>query len=161
MGLDITVYRNLTPAPDAEVDDDGYPVEWDSHLLITQSLIDMQEKTFPGRLQLAAGIYHAEETDGFRAGSYIGYSLWRNWLATVAGFPDAQTFWHTATPAAPFYELINFTDCEGLLGAQACGRLAVDFDAITPDGDDWQLALYAKWKNAVTMAAQNGAIEFH
>lgn len=161
MGLDITVYRNLTPAPDAEVDEEGNPVEWDSHLLITQSLIDMQEKAFPGRLQLSAGIYHAEETDAFRAGSYGGYSQWRNWLATVAGFADAQAFWGTATPGTPFYELINFSDCEGLLGAQACGRLAVDFAAIQPEGNEWQLALYEAWKVSCEMAAQSGAIEFH
>lgn len=44
---------------------------------------------------------------------------------------------------------------------QACGRLAVDFETIKPDGDEWQLALYAKWKDAVAMAAMNGAILFH
>lgn len=161
MGLDITVYRNLTPAPNAEVDEDGFPVEWGSHFMIRQGLLDMQERGFPGRAQLVAGIYRADETDGFWAGSYGGYNLWRSWLAGVAGFLSADHFWHSATPAAPFYELINFSDCEGILGAEACANLAADFASHKPDGDTWQLALYEKWKAACEMAAQGGAIEFH
>lgn len=169
MGLDITAYRGLKPAPAAELDADGYPVDYQSHMKPGAGFA-WSEKTWPGRCpELVEGtVYSSTEQLAFRAGSYSGYNDWRSWLAKLAGFSGAGDFWDRATETEPFYELINFADNEGIIGAAAAAELAKDFAEYetrareTSEGsDDWQLVVYGLWLKACEMAADGGAIEFH
>ena len=68
---------------------------------------------------------------------------------------------------APFVELINFPDNEGVIGPVVAAKLAKDFaefehraeeySASIPDGTDW-LENYREWKCAFEMAAKDGAV---
>lgn len=70
----------------------------------------------------------------FRAGSYSGYNWWREILAKLVGITDINAFWiktggiNNRKGKEPFFELINFSDCEGTLPLRECKRLKKDFD---------------------------------
>lgn len=160
MGLDISAYRALRPAPEAELDSDGDPKDYDSFTRITPRMVALTEEEFPGR---TAGVQTGILTFGmklrFRAGSYSGYSQWRDWLASISGWGSAKLCWEGTRTEGPFYELISFSDCEGVIGPQVAAKLAKDFDDFAEKaGDDER---YALWRKAFTMAADGGAVEFH
>lgn len=165
MGLDITAYRKITPAPDAAVSPDGEPVDWQNHFWAHQSSLDFTEENWPGHSEgVSAGIYTFAEQHKFRAGSYGGYNEWRDWLARVAGWPSAKACWESPTPGdKPFAELIHFADNEGVIGPKVAAKLAKDFaDKQAEVGDvGWDAELYAKWRKAFEMAADGGAVDFH
>lgn len=172
MGLDITAYRKLKAAPDALLDEDGYPLDWERFDIITQSDIDRTEKDFPGSTKgLKAGVYSFEATHNFKAGSYGGYNEWREELARMAHGMPAKAVW-VLPPRADFafQELINFTDCEGVIGPEVAAKLAKDFAAhqdraekfaTTIADGEWFISRYSEWRKAFEMAADGGAVDFH
>ena len=162
MGLDITAYRNARKVEGVEVDSDGYPKDYDRFDLITGSEIDYTEKNFPGRTSgIVAGIYEAEDSFGFRAGSYGGYNSWRNQLAQVAGFRGDHDVWDNHSEG-PFVELINFSDCEGIIGPKVSAKLAKDFaDHADKAGDGYFRDKYDEWRKAFEMASDGGYVDFH
>jgi hypothetical protein len=107
--------------------------------------------------------YHSEESMQFRAGSYGGYNEWRNSLAAMVG-TTPKTAW-AGEYQGPFAELINFSDCEGVIGATVCRKLAEDFKAQQTKADTWDdewfRERYALWRQAFEMGADNGAVSFH
>jgi len=113
--------------------------------------------------------FEAEDEMGFRAGSYGGYNEWRNDLAILAGHESAKEAWNSGAKGRPFFELIHFSDCEGVMNSLVCAKLAKDFadnqakvDAMTDcDDGNWFKEKYAEWRRAFEMAADNGAVEFH
>lgn len=162
MGLDCTAYKNLIALSEGEyeVDEDGYP--------------DVGVKFYfnNGYPLHSAGldpeaVYKHEDAMGWRAGSYSGYSSWRGYLASFA-----KQF---ATDKKDFSELINFSDCEGVIGPIISAKLAADFNknkdfledfASKTFGEDtenkeWFVELYNTWSMAFEMAADNGAVSFH
>lgn len=162
MGLDCTAYKNLTALAEGEyeVDEDGYP--------------DRGVKFYfnDGYPLHAAGldpeaVYDYDDAMGFRAGSYTGYSSWRGHLALFA-----KKF---ATNDKDFSELINFSDCEGVIGPIISAKLAADFNknkdfledfsnktfADSPENKEWFVELYNTWSAAFEMASDNGAVSFH
>jgi len=171
MGLDITYYSKLKKI-DCAFDADGDPVgvsDWFQAYL---------NPDFPGR---AGGIenkavYSYEESEGFRAGSYSGYNTWREELAKLAGYPaitadrngikysrhDAGAWKETR---GPFWELICFSDCEGVIGAAVSAKLADDFAKFQTQADEhpeeWFHNLYAQWFKAFIAARDSGAVSFH
>lgn len=158
MGLDITAYRQLTPAPDGdpEVDDDV-------------AYLPGNDLAFADRRAgLESDTYNYAESFGFRAGSYSGYNAWRSWLATVAGFKDDGDAWAHKDVAYPFAELIWFSDCEGTIGPTVSAKLFADFkaNAAKAKGLDtsvggYNFARYEEWMQAFEMAADGGAVAFH
>jgi hypothetical protein len=120
---------------------------------------------FPDRADgLQAGVYRSDKWDGFRAGSYSGYNLWRERLCLMAQGSAIST------EGKPFHELIWFSDCEGTIGPITARKLAGDFiifrdvarqyaEAI-PQGDCW-LERYEKWATAFAAAARGGVVRFH
>lgn len=167
MGLDITAYRQLQPAPHAKVDEDGNPEEWGKYTAISPAIIAYTEEHFPGRTAgLAAGVYSFAEEHGFRAGSYGGYNQWRNWLSIAAGHGSARSVWDDGKTEGPFLELINFSDCEGVIGPQVAAKLAKDFAdnesaILKGDHEVWFVKLYREWRKAFEMAADGGCVDFH
>ena len=67
----------------------------------------------------------------------------------------------------PFWELINFSDCEGFLGPAVCKKLIMDFDefasqakAFSADTVDFP-KLYESFHQAIKeVVASNGALHF-
>lgn len=156
MGLDIIAYRKLKKVENPILDEDGYPVDYSNQWKSSIS-IDLSETYFPGR---AAGIedavYTWDDDYYFRAGSYIGYSNWRDTLSELSNGSD-------------FIELINFSDCEGVIGPVVSKKLYKDFEtnysrAIKlskkiKDGDYW-ISKYENWMRAFEYASDNGAVIF-
>lgn len=164
MGLDITAYRQILPDPAAPLDEYG-AANWQTHFTPGAGY-EWSEATWPGRAPgLQEGTpYRFAESLGFRAGSYSGYGEFRSELAKIAGFKNSQDYWDHAVGNEPFYELINFADNEGVIGAATAAELAKDFADYQVAADsigDWFLEMYSLWRRACEMAADGGAINFH
>lgn len=206
MGLDISVYSGLSKI----LDTDGnaihvgplLPDTWlritngESHEMDTlPSSLGHYDKWvlpyaniyFPTRsLDITNGCYYTyRKVTGFRAGSYSGYSIWREMLAMIAEYrlaPYGISHGHSVVEltshrqglidagSGPFYELIYFSDCEGILGTETCKKLAKDFEdfddiaSVFKDNEynaEWFYNLYTEWKEAFQSASDNGLIMFH
>ena len=155
MGLDITAYRKLTPDAGAEVDAEGYPADWQTHVRFGASM-DWSEGEWPGRAAplSSSTLYTWAESFGFRAGSYSGYNQWRAALSEIGEPGD-------------FLELIEFADNEGVIGPIVSAKLAGDFQrnaaaaAQVPHWQGWFASQYALWQRAFEMAADGGAVNFN
>jgi hypothetical protein len=172
MGLDISVYRKLTPASGDVEMEDGYPVDYDTYWLPGPSM-KWSEKTFPGRGKGIdpSTVYTFSEKSGFPAGSYGGYNHWRNLLAEMAGYGSAEEAWDNQDKSAPFMELIDFADNEGVIGPIVSAKLAKDFSEFESKAEKFSASLdqyeskkfihgYRVWKAAFEMASDGGAVEF-
>jgi hypothetical protein len=162
MGLDISYASNVTLVACERAPDCGHLKVYDN-------------SAFPGRAApLVPGCYDAASDDtepcawiGFRAGSYSGYSEWRDHLARLAGAPSANAVFTDPAKYAtlPFIELINFSDCEGEIGATVARKLAADFalfdNKARTTGHSWFYPLYQHWHRAFTAAADDGVVSFH
>jgi hypothetical protein len=170
-GLDVTAYSELVEVPNAAVDKDGIPTAKD---MVRLSPVDYPER-FKGLKPQA--IYRFKKQFDFRAGSYSGYNWWRNELAKLAGYKpiEAKTVegktesrydaaaWKAKS--GPFWELINFSDAEGVIGPVVCKKLYADFvanhkAAMAHPSKDFQQS-YLDWEKALELASKNGALEFH
>lgn len=170
-GLDVTAYENLAIVPSPIFDEDGEP--------IGQKQVKLEPVGFVERFAgLSAGdVYRYDSSFGFRAGSYSGYSYWRNELAKLAGYEKTPytsfngktelrydaTVWNIKK--GPFWELIDFSDAEGIIGPIVCKRVLKDFDqyqsAASKHPDEYFRTSYMDWMKAFSMCANNGAIVFH
>jgi hypothetical protein len=124
MGLDISGIK-LGARTDEPEDDD--------HDLLSV----YADSYFEGRLGgIEPGYYVVEDSEWFYGRSYGGYNAWRNQLAEFAGYPVKTSSESGRTSAdvgawsaesGPFWELINFSDCEGYIGGTVAVKLAKDF----------------------------------
>ena len=111
MGLDIIAYQGLTKT-DAEEN------------------IHVSRDQFGYNSDLQTGWYDCEgESFHFRAGPYSAYNSWRRALCEAIHGVDDVEFWKDAENfiGQPFYELINFSDCEGQIGPEVSEKLYQDF----------------------------------
>ena len=87
---------------------------------------------FGTRPDLSEGEY-AESDDsvyhGFRAGSYSGYNQWRENLSMAIHGVMPSIIWNSPEKYAgkEFFEIINFSDCEGCFGPKFSAKLHADF----------------------------------
>jgi hypothetical protein len=177
MGLDITAYRKITKM-DAVFDASGDPIDPNTREPIEYAMQAYINSDFPGRADEIEdrAVYSAEDSFGFRAGSYGGYNHWRDMLAKIAGYPLGQCLKYGkmydsyctacwAGKQGPFSELINFSDAEGVIGTAIAAKLAKDFaefqDTVDKVDDDYFRSSYAEWRKAFEMAADGGAVRFH
>lgn len=157
MGLDITYAAGVTrvACTDEQCDHE--------HLYI--------DPDFPTHAApLAEGHYAAGEGGwrDFHAGSYGGYNMWRDKLARLAGAPSARAMWtdRETYQSYPFYELVNFSDCDGAIGPEVSRKLAADFNAMAEQaralgGNDGFFRLYQQFRAAFTTAQHDGVVCFH
>lgn len=173
MGLDITAYKGATLVevfPDTsnvyDVFEDKYPWDGDGQFDLIPHFREYADRISP---QVFGGVYQWEDSFGFRAGSYSGYNRWRNQLSLAMLGVSAETVWSNEEhyKHQPFYHLINFSDCEGVIGTDLCKRLAKDFadyqskaDQVE-DEDGWFRLKYADWRKAFEMASDSGYLKFH
>jgi hypothetical protein len=171
MGLDISAYSHIKVLENVLFDEDGDPVDENGKLLSVdkcfQPWINPHYPKHAGNINDKSA-YGYEQTFGFRAGSYSGYNRWRNSLAQLAGYRSAEDVWNNPGLEGPFVELINFSDCEGVIGPEVSAKLSkdfADFDAqasnFQADPNGYFYHLYLQWKVAFELAAQDGAVEFH
>ena len=158
MGLDITVYKNLTPVANPELDEYGELANWQTEWMPGASM-DWSESVWPGR---GEGVdsktaYAYEDSFEFRAGSYSGYNWWRSDLESLS---DGDSF----------MELVDFADNEGVIGSKVSRKLYVDFvdnyekaKEVSKKNTDKEyfISKYECWMKAFDMARYNGAVDFH
>lgn len=178
MGLDVSAYRKLTKL-DAIASEDHEP-------LLRSTLEPYEgnwfrvyhEPHFPGRAdELEDRAFYAYEEcgEGVSVG-YSGHMHFRDELAKLSGwalssYEQYGKQWPSYCASAwnadggPFWELINFSDCEGTIGAAVCAKLAKDFAEYQTKADAHEnlrfRALYADWRKACEFAADGGALNFH
>lgn len=155
MGLDIRAYKELREVENPQFDEDGWLINEDTEWKPGASMA-WSETHFPGRGKGidANKVYAYKETYYFRAGSYIGYNVWREKLHKFKG-------------DVAFQELINFADNEGVIGPVVSRKLYDDFKKYEEDakeysrevGSHW-LTKYYEWTKAFEFASNNGAVEF-
>lgn len=177
MGLDITAYRRIAKL-DAVFDSGGDPIDHKTRELLDYDFRAYINSDFPGRADDIEdrAVYSAGEWLGFRAGSYGWYNAWRDSLAELAGYPLGKyeqygRMWDSycvecwGGAQGPFAELINFSDCEGVIGAVISQKLAADFaqfqEKADAHPDERFREKYAEWRKAFEMAADGGAVDFH
>lgn len=177
MGLDISAYRGLTKL-DVVFNSDGELLDAATHLPITEYFKAYVNSDFPGRENWIehGAVYSFTYHERVFSRSYSGYSRWRETLSKVAGYPPVHLgngkFSHAAAawenlvePDAPFYELINFADNEGVIGPETAARLLRDFRAFdgrakdTTDDDFYEG--YCDMRRGLEIAADGGALDFH
>lgn len=152
MGLDITVYKNIEPTQDEDYCFKAFQIE---------GLKESRMKNLK-----AGQEYNGENVFSFRAGSYGGYNAFRNELAKLSGLDD-RTIW--ANPEkykdVPFYELINFSDCEGVMdwetAAVLCEDFIENFNKAMDNFDQYYMSKYKDWSTALELAKEKGVIVFH
>lgn len=118
---------------------------------------------YPGRAEpFASGDYTYHAVQHMLAHSYGNYSRWRNQLAELAGYASAADAWGNHS-GGPFWELINFSDCQGTLGTLVCAKLAQDFAqfqaAADAHPDEYFRADYNSMRAGFELAATDGAVK--
>ena len=174
MGLDISYYSDLKFMP--EIDKEKFNngnYNWDEYVYLYSS-----PHFYTRILPLKEGTYKGKRHHSFRAGSYSGYNFWRERLSKLAIGVLADVVWKNEDKYEnqAFYELINFSDCEGTLGTEVCQKLHRDFvkyhrkikeqldinrEDDYSDDDVCFWSQYLEWKKAFKYASKNGAVCFH
>ena len=176
MGLDITAYENVElKAADLEKQ-----VAWElvdnlyGQGIRTISIWDtmaFSERAAPLVVpDNGVNVYVVSgETFDFHAGSYSGHGRFRELLCEMAGIaaPDVQWTDPARYAPLPFHELVNFSDCEGVIGSAAAAELAKDFAAYQKqadaynggDAEYWQ-RVYSDWRKAFELAQHGGVVVF-
>lgn len=175
MGIAVTVYLDLVetvPTRNA-YDEDGELN--DSKYIDFYNNPDYPDRIEPIKGNPAIYTYTASDPNSQVRLSYHGYNNWRERLAVVGGYPVAMCSYrnilrHDAGAilkgAGPFYELINFSDCEGTLGPTVAKKLAGDFVKYQVVAErlmaSSELVTYNKFRIMFEQAAsRNGALKFH
>ena len=159
MGLDITAYSKIRFARAITSDD---PPRAHNELIVRS--LYFRWRAMPVQEH---SLYVVEGTQyHFRAGSYSGYGEWRDTLSQLMLHCHAKQAWERRLDdaALPFSELICFSDCEGVIGSIVAKKLVRDFarnqgiaDAVV---DRWWREQYNMWRQAFTLAADGGCVEF-
>lgn len=157
MGLDVTWYRQCQKTDH----EDGADFEARNNPNYPQRSDQIEDRSF----------YVALASGGIACGAYSRYNRWREELAKMVGYPatgEDEFHKHSASAWAassgPFWELINFSDCEGTIGAGPSKKLVADFRQWKPQADaiGGEFAdQYAKWQHAFEQASDNGCVDFH
>lgn len=178
MGLDITAYEHVTLV-EAITGEKLKEMKWehplydrDDHEFLYVVYEDHRERFD----DLVEGFYKPSGAVlRFRAGSYGGYNHWREKLAKMIG-TTPQDLWNENDSAAarstPFYELICFSDCDGVIGPKTSAKLYADFkehrnkagkapESGYHDDDTYFASLYVQWMNAFDLASRGGVVRFH
>lgn len=180
MGLDVTAYRRLErvadwPADAESIDDFAEYESGRGYVWNGRSVTDVHpvyvQRDFPEHHSLTPGIYAYAESNDWGAGSYSGYNQWRDWLSRSALGVSAEEVWRNFDRWRDrgVAWLINFSDCEGIIGAEVCARILADLreneatireQAIGQDAA-WCLAKLDDWLAGLEMAADGGMLDFH
>lgn len=178
MGLDVTAYRKIErvadwPADAEGIDDFAEYVPRQGYVWQGRTVTSVHPVYVPGDFpehhSLTPGVYAYAESMDWGAGSYSGYNLWRDWLSRAALGVPAERVW--GRNFARFRNrgvawLVNFSDCEGFIGAEVCARILADIRAheatIRSRADDAaRLERLNTWLAGLEMAADGGMLRFH
>lgn len=159
MGLDVSVYSKLEEVSkeigfyeDGEVKD-GFICLYNND--------SFEGRILPQKDNVAYRYDHNADGVDISMG-YGRYNVWRNQLAVMAGYGSGEDAFNA--DSGDFWELINFSDCEGTIGTDAAKKLLADFEKHQQKADvigGFFLDMYNEFKKACEIASDNGAIVFH
>lgn len=180
MGVDIVALTNIRKV-DALFDECGDPVNpvtrepYDNawRLYHAPSYSDRADGIEDGKVyEYDASVHHASL-------SYGAYNIWRDHIARLAGWPKGSyeqygRNWDSYAASAwdategPLWELINFSDCEGVIGPKTSAKIAADLRALTVTEESFEGAVWAphfvKFYNEMVKifeaAAGNGCVRY-
>ena len=177
MGLDIYAYSNLVKL-DCVFNEDNEPIDRNTGKPIDNYFKPHDNGDFPGRIEGldANSAYSFADCQDVFSLSYSGYSTWRDELARLAGYPVttnvmghssyAAGAWRRSCTGGPFYELINFSDCEGTIGPVVAKKLLRDFEEWDDRAKHFETTLlrfyehYQRFLHGLEISADGGAIDF-
>lgn len=169
MGLDISAYSKLKFVERvAGVEEWEDRFDWTKTVYIWPSYVnDFYFSEWADGL-IANGVYKIGEGKiSFRAGSYSSYNQWREWLCRLVLDVAPRHVWENTDEylSAPFYRLINFSDCEGFISEKWGKGLAGDFQTYQEMIDEGYCESsykkqYANWRRAFELAADGGLVQF-
>lgn len=175
MGLDISAYSSIKEVTDIEnYDIDTLDVFYysgnNNNFLV--HLGELKTDTY-------YKICSNSEYFNFRFGSYGSYNTWRNQLAIMMNYGSAENIWCNFNNSLrcyklkklqnkdfvfkPFYLLIYFSDCEGVIPSNICKKLYldfVDFDEKAKEQHEYFYKKYCDLKEAFRIASENGFVRF-
>jgi|LauGreDrversion4_2_1035121.scaffolds.fasta_scaffold372042_2 hypothetical protein len=112
----------------------------------------------------------------FRAGSYSTYNSFRNILSRAIYGHPASAIWENndAYEGRPFFEIIEFSDCDGCFGPEDSEKLYNDFvthrktvikyclDNFISDDEtyDWIMGTYDNFTKAFEISKDGGVLQF-
>lgn len=159
MGLDVSAYSKVTliaasgtPACDWDKLDNGNRADLYNNSDFTERAGGMVE-----------GIYDAEGCVRVFSSGYGHYNRFREQVAALVG-KTCNEMWQVDTKG-PFWEFVNFSDCEGFIGTTVCAKLADDFeryhDIAKNRLDTWELKQYESFMRAFRLASVAGVVWYH
>lgn len=163
MGLDIIAYSELKKDEYSSAMSEEEKEELDGDCLIMSTLLTEIDEVFPGRaepLKYNGDVYDCENCAHISIGSYSTYGWFRRALETFSENRDC------------FNELIDFSDCEGVIGSIVSEKLYEDFSSNAESFEqwvyqkysivegEWLLRMYYEFESAFEIAKDGGAVEF-
>lgn len=157
MGVVIRSYRQLTPR-------DAYLVDGaDPH--------DPSTKAYIGDDCIVAFVnpQHPMQADRIPHGSVWNYTEQMHVISTTYNHYNelrqelAQMAGHVSGQLGPFHELIDFSDCEGVIGWQTSAKLALDFanyQQLASRQDPMFYFIYCNFLRGFQVASDNGLMKF-
>lgn len=173
MGLDITAYGSVQKVSGIPLCKSG--IDWNA-VDESNGILLLKNHDFPNHcLDLEDGIYKsAVEPFRFRAGSYSAYDRFRNFLSISVIGVSAEDVWESphSFRKEPFYELIDFSDCEGVIGPSVAAKLYKEFvdnesffmaavDSVEDLHKEWTKTCFLNWKQAFDVAKNGGFVSFN
>lgn len=174
MGLDVSAYNRLEKM-NAVLDINGWAIDPVTQKALQKPYVRLfLNNEFPNRADEFEdkAIYRYQNSIDISCGGYGRYNKWRNDLAKLAGYPREQYKHHGEVlesyciacwsgKPGPFAELINFSDCEGVIGTAVSKKLAADFASFQDQaGNEYFGEMYAKWRSLFEYASDSGCVVF-
>ncbi len=168
MGLDITATSSLKKVTDNEKIEDG---DYFFDIIRVDESIDRST-------DIEVGQYDSNgQNFSFGAGSYSGYNNFRELLCEIFLDVEPKIVWenYESYIGKPFYELINFSDCEGNFGPKVSEKLHKDFldnkeqfykmvkkyVKHSMGLDKHYIKLYDNFTKGFEIASKGGVLNFH
>jgi len=184
MGLDIMAISNLEKKHKLSEEQKALPWEFQPAKKATRITIDAtpygSEHGGFNKCEDMEGGKYAETNETtehhFRAGSYSGYNRFRKLLSDGVAGVDPHALWENEDQYkdSQMFEMINFSDCEGILGTGVCKKLYPQFlenrdkfenylkTIMSEDGDTirWEMSTYDDFTEAFRLGSQNGIVVY-
>lgn len=175
MGLDITAYSKLQVLTPKEIKASersiGVRVDFGEEVI---TLSDSQIKSPNNWIRdMSPGTYYqSPETEeySFGAGSYSGYGTYRKMLAECFLGVTPEGVWKNESvyKGQPFFEQVNFSDCDGFIGPEVSAKLHEDYNAgrnewydyLVESGEEveYYMPRYDNWTKAFKVASDEGFV---
>jgi hypothetical protein len=156
MGLDVRVYGNISLVNEDE--------HWNFHAMVGTPEWDFKIKN------LVKGGYYKGDVIFTGVGySYSGHSNFREDLIRLIGredlLADGEINWEILPDDIPFYDFINFSDCEGCLDWEISKKIYYNFITYNEKAKELDVNnfynRYLKWFETFRITSeQNGVVVF-